>query len=1492
MLSVTMPRAFAGNDQTITTPTCSAQVALSGSGAVEGGGPVQLDWRANGVSLASGASATVELPAGVNLVELVATNAAGISSSDVVVITVVPDQIPIFDTVPDPITVDQGTSPLTPVSVPLATAHGACGPATVVSNAPDRFPAGTSPVVFTATDGLGKIASAATTVTVNPRVDLSIHRDEIPAPRRGEVVTYEYDIQNAGPGPAIGIVVDIDFSRPLTFVPYSNECTPGGAYCEDLEFLADGALCDLKEDGGMTCRFGSLDRSEIRSFSIRHRIGANDSGTITDTANVSAAGTDTNPANDTVQTSSTISVSVNLSVNGSVPDSSFPVVAGTIETIRVFVANTGEDVATQTVMEAELPAGVTFVSGDGCSAEGATVRCQVGSLAAFTGSRAALFDVRLDPSLEVLTFPLTVSSAEHDVQTENNRSELSPTAVSSESDLTVSLASEGDLVPGADFTVLATLANLGPSDARHNTLQMFILALLADGVTLGPLPAGCAQVTHLGPIGKQRIDCPDIRIDVGTSESFAFTFRLPPEDRTPPSRIVADAVGPSDIDDENNRAELTPALVPVANLVLTAAGDSAPVIAGETGTWTTTVTNQGPSQATGVVISAALPDDVTFDAAASPGCALSDGLVTCSVGALSPGDPPATVTVAGGIDGLARNSVSLPFSAGATESDPSPENEVAFENAVEVSIDQKLTMSVPAEVVAGQSLEWTATVSNAGPSTATAVTVALTLPTELREASGEDCTPNETGLTCVVATLAGGDSHEFQLTADVDPFAREPLAIAASVDAAETDENPGDNAAPNASVSILTDVELSLSVVSPDSAIAGETFDSAISVTNGGPSGATSVLVSLPAPEGTFAGDLGEGCEESAGGIECRTEALGPEGTQTFTIPLRIDPSARGKLVIDASMVAAEDDIPKTAGAATQIDALVDVSVAGTAPAEIVAGTELVYNLTIGNAGPSTATKPSLTVTLPPGVVPVSHEGCSTSSSVVTCTGDDLLPGASHEYQIIADVGPFERGDHDATLLGSAVETDSQPTNNEETITVNVTASADLSLALVDSPDPAVAGNVVTYLLTASNAGKSGATGVGIDVDLPPNAFFASASPECTRDGASLHCALGDMDVSASREIELRLVPMTAGSLVLSAEIHSQDPDPDAANNVASATTAVSGQGGGAAGAGDLDGDGDLDLAAVDTTADELVLFENDGGALAERLRVPVGHRPVSLALGDLDGDGRLDLAVANSVSNDVSIVRNESAWSFAETERPPIRGRGASSIAIGDFDGDGRLDLATSNELTADVSILLNRDAIAESYVVPLPGKGPAKHPSSIAAGDLDGDGRLDLAIANGVANSVSILTSGGGTFAGTALVTLGGGALHPSAMTIGDFNADGRLDLAVANREGNSISIVWNEGTGAFLAGDPVAVSKDPVAIAAADLDGNGRLDLAAALRTADAISVLFSGEDGFAAETIVETGKKPVAIVIGDFDGDGRLDLVTIGSPKVVPTIHLGR
>jgi hypothetical protein len=310
---------------------------------------------------------------------------------------------------------------------------------------------------------------------------------------------------------------------------------------------------------------------------------------------------------------------------------------------------------------------------------------------------------------------------------------------------------------------------------------------------------------------------------------------------------------------------------------------------------------------------------------------------------------------------------------------------------------------------------------------------------------------------------------------------------------------------------------------------------------------------------------------------------------------------------------------------------------------------------------------------------------------------------------------------------------------------------------------------------------------------------------------------------------------------------------------------------------GDFDGDGKLDLAVVEDNGSVSILLGNGEGTFQASGNYAVGLSPHGVIVGDFNGDGKLDLAVMNSKSNTVSILLGNGNGTF-QTQVAYPAGTSPVTGATADFNGDGKLDLAIANENGRTISILLgNGDGTFQAPVAhAFAASGHSHSASSVIAADFNEDGNMDLAVTDSltVPGTVSILLGkGDGTFHPAVDYPTAAKAL---SVTAGDFNGDGKLDLAVSASAG-FVSVLLGKGDGTFEPHVDYATGAYPSSIAVGDFNGDGKLDLATANYNAGTVSLLLGNSDGtFQGRVDFGTAAQPHWVAMGDFNGDGRLDL----------------
>lgn len=328
----------------------------------------------------------------------------------------------------------------------------------------------------------------------------------------------------------------------------------------------------------------------------------------------------------------------------------------------------------------------------------------------------------------------------------------------------------------------------------------------------------------------------------------------------------------------------------------------------------------------------------------------------------------------------------------------------------------------------------------------------------------------------------------------------------------------------------------------------------------------------------------------------------------------------------------------------------------------------------------------------------------------------------------------------------------------------------------------------------------------------------------------------------------------------------------------------------------DFNVDGNLDVAVTHDFPQLIVsiLFGNGSGALGTPQHYPLqgngtfyGEVRHEVAAGDFNNDGKPDLAVTNfhGALNSVSFLLNTGSGGFNAPVSFPI-GYSPNSVALGDFNSDGKLDAAVarfSESPTNPIAILLGTGTggFQDAYnVTGLPGYAL----QSIITGDFNGDNKTDLAALSienytaGVGHVLILLSNGAGGFTVSTNYYLGrlyqpgtdtAGELSklPRSLAKGDFNGDGKLDLAV--RQG-VVTIMQGDGLGGLSAVKSFDPIINPTSIAAGDINDDGKPDIVTAIHLTDglpgSVSVLFN------SCAVVQTGQRARF----DFDGDGKTDI----------------
>lgn len=317
------------------------------------------------------------------------------------------------------------------------------------------------------------------------------------------------------------------------------------------------------------------------------------------------------------------------------------------------------------------------------------------------------------------------------------------------------------------------------------------------------------------------------------------------------------------------------------------------------------------------------------------------------------------------------------------------------------------------------------------------------------------------------------------------------------------------------------------------------------------------------------------------------------------------------------------------------------------------------------------------------------------------------------------------------------------------------------------------------------------------------------------------------------------------------------------------------------------------------------------GSSLGEKINFSAGYfsSPISVAIADLDGDEKPEIILTAQDYDMISVFRNTSTHSTLNTTSfaAPVNfqtGGGPAGIAIGDIDGDGKPDIAVTNNISSTVSVFRNTSlpgVIDASTLAPqvslLTSSGPADNAgtANISMGDLDGDGRPEIAVTNTEKNTVSVFRNisatgviNSGSFSAKTDLTTGD---DPLGLVITDFDGDKKPDIAFNNASSGNFSIYRNryvsgpvnESSFAARANFSTELFGATVNISAGDLNNDSKPEMIVSNFLGNSISIYQNNSSAgflsFGSRVNFSTPTNPVNVVINDMNGDGKPDIAVM-------------
>jgi uncharacterized repeat protein (TIGR01451 family) len=956
--------------------------------------------------------------------------------------------------------------------------------------------------------------SATDTDTLVPTADLSVTKTNgVTSAVPGTTTTYTIVVSNAGPSAAVG--APVSDALPAAVVSATWTCVASG-----------GSSCGTAAGSGNVAANVSLLAGGTATFTLAATLSPSATGTLANTAAVGVPPgvTDPNPGNNVSTDVDTLTPQADLALVKTGPGTLVP---GQNAVYTVTATNLGPSSAVTASWNDTLPPGTTFVSlaspgGWSCTTPavgaGGPVTCSIPS---FDPPAPAVFTltVKLDPGVPsgtAIANVAIVSSPTPDPNPANNASTTSGTAAAS-ADLSISKTGPATAVPGGANVVFTTVVtNNGPSDAQ------------AVQVT-DPTPANLTFVSNAVDC-MAAFPCSLGTVPAGATRSITSTYAVP-SGYPVPAPIANTATVSSSTPDPvpaNNSSTAT-VLVPsgVADVAVTKTVSNPAPAVGTNVTYTVTVSDLGPSDASGVALTDVLPTGLAFVSAAP-----SQGTYTAATGVWAVGSVAngasatlsvvATVTQAGTIVNTATKTAG-------DQTDPNPSNNsgTAVVNGpaavADIQVQKAVDNAVP---TAGSNVTFTVTARNAGPSNATNVAVTDVLPPGLTFVSA---TPSQgsyasgTGIW-TIGNLPNGASVTLALTATVTANGTY-VNTAAKTAETEFDPNTSNDRAVAGVVAgggglAFADLGI-VKTDSPDPVRAGQNLTYTLVVTNRGPNDATNVTVNdpLPAAVSLATATPSQGGCSGTTTVTCLLGGLPAGNSATITLVVSVSAAAVPSITNTANVTATETDPnpgDNSSTAATTVLPVADVAITKTVsnPAPLVTQS-FTFTVTAANNGPSTATGVVVTDVLPAnlGLVSATPSQGSWVAGTGVWTVGTLANGASATLGFTVTALSPGAFTNTATKTGQA-ELDPNPANDTASAPGGVGVVADLTIAKTHAPASFVRGSTGTFTLTVTNAG-TGPTNAAVSVtDFLPAGLtpMAAAGPgwTCTVTAPNVSCGRAD----------------------------------------------------------------------------------------------------------------------------------------------------------------------------------------------------------------------------------------------------------------------------------------------------------------------------------------------------------------------------------------------
>lgn len=623
----------------------------------------------------------------------------------------------------------------------------------------------------------------------------------------GGNVVYSVTIFNNGPDDAANATLTDNLPSGATFV--SEAQNSGSTFsCSTPPVGASG--------GVVTCNVATFASGSSATFTITVKVSVGSAGTaLINNATASSASADPNPENDTASWGTAISggTLADVAVFKSAPAFAAP---GSNVTFTITVTDFGPNDASTVSLIDTLGAGLTFVSlnqisGPAFSCPGSTTPCTIATL---PNGATATFNLVATVSSTAGTYTNTSSlTSANDPNPDNDSASASVTVASADVGI-VKSAPATSTAGGASFTYIVTLSNSGPDAAQSAAFT----DILPAGITFVSLTqnTGPTASCNTPPGGSGgTVTCSIPTLLNGESAQFSLVVNASPSiaNGTVVTNTATASSATTDTNSSNNSSSASTTISSSADVTIAKTGPTGATV-GSTITYSISVGNNGPSNAAPVSVSDTLPSGTTFASLtqnSGPMFTCSTGAtITCTLASMASGATATFTLVANVVSGTTGSTITNTATMSSLTTDPNPANNSSTTSPATLgaSADVSVSKTGPATVPPGGTLSYTITVSNAGPSAASSVSLTDAVPTNttfvsIAQTAGPtfNCTSPAVGATgtstCTIAALNAAASATFTFTVKVNPGTGNGTIItnAASVASPTPDSNLTNNSA-------------------------------------------------------------------------------------------------------------------------------------------------------------------------------------------------------------------------------------------------------------------------------------------------------------------------------------------------------------------------------------------------------------------------------------------------------------------------------------------------------------------------------------------------------------------------------------------------------------------------------------------------------------------------------------------------------------------------